>query len=169
MISRRSLASALFLVWSIAGSTGCEGASEHFFRFRIDGIDYAVERPVFRAIRVRDNHFLMELTNQPAGSVPGATVQWQMQLEAIESLSGRNLDLHSVDSSGGGPMSIFTLARGLAAHGQDDSGMTIRLDRILDDAVEGTFAGTRFLRVSMTEEGSKEINVTAQFRAPLEF
>jgi hypothetical protein len=169
MIDHRSLTSALLLFWAVADCTGSEAASEDFLRFQIDGIDYAVEQPVFRAIRVRDGHFLLELTHQPASSVPGTTVQWQMQLEAIESLPGRSLDLHSLDSSDGGPMSIFTLTRDLAAHGQDVSGMTLQLDRISDDAVEGTFTGTRFLRVSMTEEGSNEINVTAQFRAAFEY
>ena len=169
MVDQRILASTWFLAWAIAGCSGSEAGSEPFLRFRIDGVDHVVEQPVFRAIRVREDHFLMELTPRSASSIPGATVQWQMKLAAIEELSGRSLDLHSVDRSDGGPMSLFTLTRDLTAHGQDDSGMTMRLDRIAEGTVEGTFTGTKFLRVSMTEEGANEVDVTAQFRAALDF
>ncbi len=169
MINRRILASALFVICTIAGCTESEGGNERFLRFQINEIDYRVEQPIFRAIRVRDDHFLMELTQQPASSIPGAAVQWQMQLGSIEGLSGRRLDLDSVDSTDGGPMSIFTLTPDLNAYGQGASGMTIQLDSVTDDVVEGTFTGTRFLRISMTEEGSDEVDVSVQFRAALDF
>lgn len=169
MIDHRSLASALLAAWAIAGCTGNASDDGNVLTFRIDEVDYVVEQPVFRAIRVRDDHFLMELTHRRASSIPGATVQWQMSLGAIDDLLGRSLNLHSVDSSDGGPMSIFTLSRDLTAHGQEDSAMTMRLDHISDDSVEGTFTATRLLRVSMIEEGSSEVDLTARFRAALEF
>lgn len=105
----------------------------------------------------------------PASSIPGGTVQWQMKLESIESLSGRTLDLNSVNATDGGPLPIFTLTHDLSANGQDASQMTLRFDRVTDDVVEGTFTGIEFRRVSMTEDDSGEVDVTARFRAALEF
>lgn len=163
----RSSAAALLLFCLVAACA--EDGNDEFVRFRIDGIDYAVEQPVFRAIRVRDDHFLMELTQKPASSIPGATVQWQMELGSLESLSGRDLDLRSVNVSEMGPMSLFTLTGDLAAHGQEHSSMSMRIDRIDDGIVEGEFTGRGFLRLSMTEEGSNEVDVSARFRAALEF
>lgn len=167
MDGARSCVPVLLLFCAVAGCAG--DGNDEFVRFQVEGSDYAVEQPVFRAIRVRDDHFLMELTQMPASSVPGATVQWQMKIGALESLSGSNLDLRSVDVSEMGPMSVFTLTDDLTAHGQEHSSMSMRLDKIADGVVEGTFVGSRFLRVSMTEEGSSEVDVSARFRAALEF
>jgi hypothetical protein len=66
-------------------------------------------------------------------------------------------------------MSVFTASDDLALHGQDSSGLTVELKQLGDDAVEGSFSGSQFVRVSMSRDGTEEVDIRARFRAELEY
>ncbi len=148
---------------------GC-GPSETnaFVRFQIEGQTYEVVDPVFRALPIKDKLHLMELTQVPMKAVPGTTVQWQMTLDSVETLAGQNLDLNSITPEKAPPLSIFQMTKDLTAHSQEQSVLHLKIDRIEDGYVEGSFTGKAFMFVSMTKEMTHEVDVTARFRARLE-
>jgi hypothetical protein len=149
---------------------GCGGSeADGFVRVEAGGLEFTVAEPVFRVIRVRDELFLVELAQRRPGVAPGATIQWQMQMRSLADLFEGPLDLWEVDASGMGPMSVFTASDDLAMHGQDSSGLTVQLEPLGDDAVEGSFSGSQFVRVSMSRDGTEEVDIRARFRAELEY
>jgi hypothetical protein len=160
----------LALLVTSVGLAGCGGSeADGFVRVQAGGLEFTVAEPVFRVIRVRDELFLVELARRRPGAVPGATIQWQMQMRSLEDLFEGPLDLREVDTSGTGPMSVFTASDDLALHGQDSSGLTVELKQLGDDAVEGSFSGSQFVRVSMSRDGTEEVDIRARFRAELEY
>ncbi len=142
--------------------------SDSFVRFQVEGQSYEVEDPTFMVTRIKDKLHLMDLAHSPRSSVPGATIQWQMNLESMENLVGQNLDLNTVSAPTAPPMVIFQLTKDLTAHGQEHSGMHFKINRMKEGTIEGSFSGKDFMYVSMTKEVTHEVDVTAQFRVKLD-
>jgi hypothetical protein len=142
--------------------------SDPFIRFQVEDQSYEVKDPTFMITRIKDNLHMMDLTHFPKSSMPGATIQWQMNLDSVENLAGKNLDLNTVTTPGMPPLVIFQLTKDLTAHGQEQSDMHFKIDRIEEGMIEGSFSGKDFMYVSMTKEVTHEVDVTARFRVQLD-
>lgn len=148
---------------------GCgNGGSDTYVRFQVEGQSYEVEYPTFMVTRIKGDLHMMDLTHSPMNSVPGASIQWQMILDSVENLAGQNLDLNTVTTPAMPPLAIFQLTKDLAAHGQEHSDMHLKIDRVVDGKIEGSFSGKNLMYVSMTKEVTHEVDVTARFRVKLD-
>ncbi|MDH3257756.1 MAG: hypothetical protein OEM27_09055 [Nitrospinota bacterium] len=149
---------------------GCgKSDSDPFVRFQVEGQSYEVKDPTFMVTRIKGKLHLMDLTHFPKSSMPGASIQWQMNLDSVENLAGKNLDLNTVTPPAMPPLVIFQLTKDLTAHGQEQSDMHFKIDRIEEGMIEGSFSGKDFMYVSMTKEVTHEVDVTARFRVQLDF
>lgn len=148
---------------------GCgKSDTDPFVRFQVEGQSYEVKDPTFMIIRIKDHLHMLDLTHYPMNSAPGAMVQWRMNLESTENLTGQNLDLNTVDPTKIGPLALFRLTEDLSAHVQPHSKMHFKIDRIEEGIIEGSFSGKDFMYVSMTKEVTHEVDVTARFRVQLD-
>ena len=147
---------------------GCgTGDSDTFVRFEVEGKSYEVKDPTLVVTRMPLNMHFFDLTDLSTRLVPGALVQWRMKLESLEQLVGENLDLKTVDPNHIEPVVIFRITQDLSVHGQQHSNIHLKIDRIEDDIVEGSFSGKDLVYVSRTQEMTRKVDVTAQFRVNL--
>ncbi len=166
MINKNILIAGILLTSLLLGCGTSD--SDSFVRFQVEGQSYEVKDPTFMVTRIKGQLHLMDFTHFPMSSVPGASIQWQMNLDSVENLAGQNLDLNTVTTPAMPPLVIFQLTKDLTAHGQEHSGMHFKIDRIEDRMIEGSFSGKDFMYVSMTKEVTHEVDVTAQFRVKLD-
>jgi hypothetical protein len=147
---------------------GCgTGDSDTFVRFEVEGKSYEVKNPTLVVTRMPFNIHFLDLTNSSTSLAPGALVQWRMKLESLEQLVGENLDLKTVDPNHIEPVVIFRITQDLSVHSQQHSNIHLKIDRIKDDIVEGSFSGKDLVYVSRTQEVAGKVDVTAQFRVNL--
>ena len=166
MVNKNTLIVGILLTGLLLGCG--QSDSDPFVRFQVEGQSYEVADPTFMVTRIKGDLHMMDLTHFPMNSVPGASIQWRMNLDSVEKLAGQNLDLNTVTTPAMPPLVIFQLTKDLTAHGQEHSGMHFKIDRVEEDIVEGSFSGKDFMYVSMTKEVTHEVNVTAQFRVKLD-
>ena len=148
---------------------GCgKNDSDTFVRFQVEGKSFEVEYPTFMVTHIKGDLHLMDLTHHPMNSIPGASIQWQMNLYSIEKLTGQNLNLNTVTTPAMPPLVIFQLTKDLSAHGQEHSDMHLKIEQVEENIIEGSFIGKDLMYVSMTTEITREVDVTAQFRVKLD-
>jgi hypothetical protein len=147
---------------------GCgTGDSDTFVRFEVEGKSYEVKDPALVVTRMPFNMYFFDLTDLSTRLVPGALVQWRMKLESLEQLVGQNLNLKTVHPNHIDPVVIFRMTQDLSVQGQPHSNIHLKIDRIEDDIIEGSFSGKSLVYVSRTKEVSHEVDVAAQFRMKL--
>ena len=147
---------------------GC-GASnpDTYVRFQVEGQNYEVKKPTLIITRMPFNMHFFELTYLAVHLVPEALIQWQMKLESLDQLVEQNLNLKAVDPNHIDPVVIFRMTQDLSVHGQKYSNIQLKIDRIKEGVVEGSFSGKDLLYVSRTKKETRKVDVTAQFRVKL--
>jgi hypothetical protein len=147
---------------------GCgTDASNTFVRFQVEGQSYEVKNPSLVVTRMPFNMHFFDLTYLPMSSVPGAMVQWRMKLESLEQLVGLNLDLKDMDPNQIAPVAIFRIPPDLSVQGNENSIIHLKIERIVEGFIEGSFSGKDLVVISRTNEERRKVDVTAQFRAKL--
>jgi hypothetical protein len=142
-------------------------ASDTFVRFQVEGQSYEVKNPSLAVTRMPFNMHFFDLTYPPKPLVPGATIQWRMKLESLEQLVGQNLHLKEVDPNHVAPVAIFRITPDLSVHGQQNSDIHLKIERIVEGFIEGSFSGKDLVFISRTKEERHKVDVTAEFRAKL--
>jgi hypothetical protein len=147
---------------------GCgNDASDTFVRFQVEGQSYEVKNPSLFVTRMPFNMHFLDLTYPPKPLVPGATIQWRMKLESLEQLVGQNLTLKNVDPNKVGPVAIFRITPDLSVQGTENSIIHLKIDRIVEGFIEGSFSGKDLAFISRAKEERPKVDVTARFRAKL--
>jgi hypothetical protein len=147
---------------------GCgTDASDTFVRFQVEGQSYEVKNPTLVVTRMPFNMHFLDLSYPPKPLVPGATIQWRMKLESLEQLVGQNLDLKDVDPNQVAPVAIFRITPDLSVQGQQKSDIHLKIERIVEGFIEGSFSGKDLVFISRTKEERHKVDVTAEFRVKL--
>lgn len=147
---------------------GCgTGSSDTFVRFKVEGQSYEVNGSSLIVTYLVDNVYSLELTDSSRRLVPSALIQWRMKLESVDQLAGQNLDLKSVDPNRINPVAIFRITEDLSVRGKPYSKFHLKIERIEEGFVEGSFSGKDLWYASRTKEVAHKVDVTARFRARL--
>ncbi len=171
----RSRARAALAAWMIAAlaCSGGGGADDTYWRFTVDGTDYALEQVEFDVMTLPDGRSFLGLGPAFTSGTPNAAIQWRMPLEGVESLRGRELEFSDIMSTDSGVLATFTLTDDLTAAPDVDSDVSIRIDTVVPPVgqepgiVEGSFEASDFVLISMTAEGTPRVDVSGSFRAAL--
>jgi len=140
---------------------------KNFVRFQIDGQSYEVKTPALVITRMVEGLGFYDLNYDPLSSIPGAIVQWRMEMKPLDKLVGQDLDLNTVDPNKVLPMVTLRLTEDLILQSQQKSNIHFKIDKLEEGFVKGSFSATDLEYISKKKEVAGKVDVTAQFRVRL--
>ncbi len=148
------------------------GSSEAYIRFAVDGASYAVPHAQLMVVTRPDwdrTFFGLgpDVLEGGGGSndTPSAVIQWRYAVEDVGDLAGQEIDLSDVDDDDLGPVIQFSMTDDVAAHADRESTVVVRFGSVADGYIDGTVEATGLVWVSMTQPGTRRVNISANFRA----
>ena len=144
----------------MAAAIGCSSSSgPTYLQFVIDGQQYELHDAEFAVVDLADGARFIDFGD--AFAVPGAVFQWTTSFASIDELAGRELSFNEPGFS-----VLFNPIEDVGAYPDEGSSGSLRISKIEDGLVVGSFSGKNLLYVSMTES-TRRVDVTGLFRARL--
>lgn len=149
---------------------------DSYLRFTVEGQQYQVNDMVFMYASPGGNKYsFMLFQDLLKKKMPSASIHWNMELGGLEELKGAEIDLLKLDSEakakGFAPPSVSFQVEEKAEFFPDfyEGGqMSIRINRINEKYIEGSFSGTKFKFIALENKVLRPVDgVTGRFRAKI--
>lgn len=167
----------LFLFSLIAGCT--KNKDNTYLRFEVEGKQYQVASIgfyYFKSPKANRYHFMIDCDAQSYQKAPRGQIQWITASNTLEELQGKEIDLSKVANEAktnqfADPNIMFTLEKEditvyppLSSEGIN---LTLNISSVDSNYIEGSFSGSNFNYLSSSDNISKTVNISGNFRAKL--
>ena len=167
----------LLILLIIVGCTKTK--DETYLRFEVEGKEYRITGVGFFYSKLPTSgrfHFMIDSLPQSNQRAPRGQIQWIMPANRLEELQGTLIDLSAVarEAKAGqyaDPNVLFTLEKEDVSVSPsltgDVNNLTVQIGSVDSNYIQGSFSGSGFDYLSVSDKISKSVNVSGDFRAKL--